>query len=185
MNQPGDRAPRVLFVCTGNICRSPTAEGVLRALAARAGVAVEVDSAGLLGAHAGEPPDARAQAAAARRGYDLAALRARRFEAEDLDAYDHVWVMDRGHLNQLRRRYGARGHVRLFLDAAAPDGVRAREVPDPYLGEAAAFEAVLDLIEAGCRAAVAAWGPASDGDGSGREDMRSPAGVPRHLTITP
>ena len=167
MTQPGDRAPRVLFVCTGNICRSPTAEGVLRALAAREGIAVDVDSAGLLGAHAGEPPDPRAQAAAARRGYDLGALRARRLEAEDLGAYDHVWVMDRGHLNQLRRRYGPREHVRLFLDAVAPDGVRAREVPDPYLGEAAAFEAVLDLIEAGCRAAVAGWRASPGEAGSG------------------
>ena len=154
---------RVLFVCTGNICRSPTAEGVLRALAARSGVALEVDSAGLLGSHAGEPPDPRAQAAAARRGYDLAALRARPLEPEDLDAFDHVWVMDRGQLNQLNRRYGERPHVRLFLDATAPDGVRAREVPDPYLGEAAAFETVLDLVEAGCRAAVAAWRASADG----------------------
>jgi protein-tyrosine phosphatase len=160
-----DRAAprRVLFVCTGNICRSPTAEGVLSALAVRAGVPVEVDSAGLLGAHAGQPPDPRAQAAAALRGYDLGALRARRFEPEDLDAFDHVWVMDRGHLNQLRRRYGERSHVRLFLEATAPQGVRAREVPDPYLGEAAAFEAVLDLVEAGCRAAVAAWRTPAEG----------------------
>lgn len=150
-------ARRVLFVCTGNICRSPTAEGVLRALAARAGVALEVDSAGLIAAHAGEPPDPRARAAAARRGYDLDALRARPLRPEELDAYDHVWVMDRGHLNQLRRRHGERPHVRLFLEATAPRTTRAREVPDPYLGDEAAFDAALDLIEAGCEAAVAAW----------------------------
>lgn len=167
MSAAGAAPLRVLFVCTGNICRSPTAEGVLRALAARAGVAVEVDSAGLIGAHAGEPPDPRAQAAAARRGYDLSALRARRLEPEDLEAYDHVWVMDRGHLNQVRRRYGVRPNVRLFLEATAPDGVRAREVPDPYLGEAAAFETVLDLVEAGCQAAVAAWRPPADGADAG------------------
>lgn len=149
--------PRVLFVCTGNICRSPTAEGVLRSLAAGAGVDVVVDSVGLTGAHAGEPPDPRAQAAAARRGYDLRALRARQLEAADLDAFDHVWVMDRGHLNLLSRRFGARTNVRLFLEATAPSGVRAREVPDPYLGASAAFEAVLDLVEAGCVAAVEGW----------------------------
>ncbi|MDF1524122.1 MAG: hypothetical protein P1P87_15060, partial [Trueperaceae bacterium] len=102
---------RVLFVCTGNICRSPTAEGVLRTLAARAGIALEVDSAGLLAAHAGEPPDPRARAAAARRGYDLDALRARPLRAEELSAFDHVWVMDRGHLNLVRRRFGDHPHV--------------------------------------------------------------------------
>ncbi len=166
MNEASVATRRVLFVCTGNICRSPTAEGVLRTLAVRSGLALEVDSAGLLGAHAGEPPDPRAQAAAARRGYDLAALRARRLEPEDLDAFDHVWVMDRGHFNQLNRRYGARPNVRLFLEATTPDGVRAREVPDPYLGETAAFEAVLDLVEAGCRAAVAAWAPDDGSDPS-------------------
>ncbi len=166
MNEDAGRVRSVLFVCTGNICRSPTAEGVLRALAARSGLALEIDSAGLLGAHAGEAPDPRAQAAAARRGYDLGALRARRLEPEDLDAYDHVWVMDRGQLNQLRRRYGDRPNVRLFLDATAPEGVRAREVPDPYLGETAAFEAVLDLVEAGCRAAVAGWRAPGDPAGA-------------------
>jgi len=71
--------------------------------------------------------------------------------------------MDRGHLNQLNRRYGTRPNVRLFLDASAPVGVRAREVPDPYLGEEAAFEAVLDLVEAGCRAAVDAWRTPANG----------------------
>ncbi|MFN2321847.1 MAG: low molecular weight protein-tyrosine-phosphatase [Trueperaceae bacterium] len=163
MSGDARRARSVLFVCTGNICRSPTAEGVLRTLAARSGLTLEIDSAGLLGAHAGAPPDPRAQSAAVRRGYDLGALRARRLEPEDLDAYDHVWVMDRGHLNQLNRRFGARPNVHLFLAATAPDGVRAREVPDPYLGEAAAFETVLDLVEAGCRAAVAAWRTPDEG----------------------
>jgi protein-tyrosine phosphatase len=157
---------RVLFVCTGNICRSPTAEGVLRTLAARAGIPVEAASAGLLGAHAGEPPDPRTRAAAARRGYDLDAQRARPLEGEDFDAYDHVLVMDRGHLNLVRRRYGDRPNVALFLEAAAPAGVRAREVPDPYAADDAAFETVLDLIEAGCQALVAAW-TATDRDADG------------------
>lgn len=147
----------VLFVCTGNICRSPTAEEVLRTRAAAAGVEVRVDSAGLIDAHAGQAPDPRAQRAAQRRGYDLSTLRARPVDAAELDTFDEVWVMDRGHLNLLRRRFGDRANVRLFLEATSPEGVRAREVPDPYVGDDAGFDVVLDLIEAGCRAAVDAW----------------------------
>ncbi len=151
------RTPSVLFVCSGNICRSPTAEGVLRDLLQREGMSGVVDSAGLLGYHVGDPPDRRSQAVAAARGYDLSALRGREVTAADLDRFDHVWVMDRGHLNTMRRRFGDQPHVRLFLEAAAPEGVRAREVPDPYYGDAAGFERVLDLIEAGCAAVVTGW----------------------------
>jgi len=158
----------VLFVCTGNICRSPTAEGVMRALLERSGMAGEVDSAGTMGYHVGDPPDGRSQAAAAARGYDLSPLRGRVVREEDLERFDHVWVMDRGHLNRLRARYGDRPNVRLFLEATAPEGVRAREVPDPYAGDVAGFERVLDLIEAGCRAAVERW-TASVGGGADAE----------------
>jgi protein-tyrosine phosphatase len=154
----------VLFVCTGNICRSPTAEGVMRTLLERSGMAGEVDSAGTMGYHVGDPPDRRSQAAAAARGYDLSPLRGRVVSEDDLERFDHVWVMDRGHLNRLRARYGDRPNVRLFLEATAPEGVRAREVPDPYAGDTAGFERVLDLIEAGCRAAVERWSAAADGE---------------------
>ena len=136
------RRLRVVTVCMGNICRSPTAEVVLREKLAAAGLAdrVEVDSAGTLGAHAGEPPDRRSQAAAQRRGYDLSALRARRLEREDAEA-DLVLVMDRGNLRKATQVVGEHAGLSLFLG----DG----EVPDPYGGGADGFERVLDLIERG------------------------------------
>jgi len=140
----------------------------MRALLERSGMAGEVDSAGTMGYHVGDPPDGRSQAAAAARGYDLSPLRGRVVREEDLERFDHVWVMDRGHLNRLRARYGDRPNVRLFLEATAPEGVRAREVPDPYAGDVAGFERVLDLIEAGCRAAVERW-TASVGGGADAE----------------
>jgi len=136
----------------------------MRSLLERSGLAGEVDSAGTIAYHVGEAPDTRSQAAAAARGYDLSPLRGREVTEDDLERFDHVWVMDRGHLNRLRARYGDRPNVRLFLEATAPEGVRAREVPDPYAGDAAGFERVLDLIEAGCRAAVQRWSADSAAD---------------------
>ncbi len=144
---------RVLFVCSGNICRSPTAEAVFRGIveADGLGAKVAVDSAGTHGFHAGEPPDARAGEAAERRGLDLSAQRARQVRADDFDAFDLILAMDRGHLRQLRRRAprGARARLRLFLEAAPHLG---RDVPDPYYGGEGGFETVFDLIEAGARA---------------------------------
>jgi len=135
---------KLLFVCTGNICRSPTAEAVLRARAADAGLeGLRVDSAGTHGYHVGEPPDPRTVAAAARRGYDLAPLRARKLSPSDYADFDLLLAMDRGHLRLLEngRPPGSPARLRLFLE---------RDVPDPYYGGAEGFEEVLDLIEAGC-----------------------------------
>lgn len=142
----------VLFVCTGNICRSPSAEAVFRAMAVREGLgaAFRVDSAGTESGHFGEPPSRLAVATAARRGYDLAGLRARDVAADDVARFDHVLAMDRGHLRALRRLAPSapEGRVRLFL-AHAPE-LALTEVPDPWHGGPADYERALDLIEAGC-----------------------------------
>ncbi|HEX5162043.1 MAG TPA: low molecular weight protein-tyrosine-phosphatase [Steroidobacteraceae bacterium] len=145
---------RVLFVCLGNICRSPTAEGVLRGIAAREfpGLGLYVDSAGTANYHVGEPPDRRTIAAARRRGYDLAALRARQVSPTDLSSFDYVLAMDRANLAELEQLAlpGPRGHLGLFLEFT-PE-LESDEVPDPYYGSTEDFERVLDLCEAGARA---------------------------------
>lgn len=140
---------RILFVCTGNICRSPTAEGVMRALLEDAGLGhVEVDSAGTHGYHIGAPPDPRTQKAALKRGYDLSSLRARKVVPEDFFRFDHVLAMDAGHLHLLRRICPPEhsGKLSLFLH---------REVPDPYYGGTEDFELVLDLAEEGAQEWIA------------------------------
>ena len=144
---------KVLFVCTGNICRSPSAEGVLRHMSARAGYAdrMEIDSCGIGGWHVGEPPDRRSQEHAQRRGYDLSDQRARKVRQEDFERFDHILAMDGTHLADLQAM--APNHalekVRLFMEFA-PDQPTI-DVPDPYYGGANGFEQVLDLVEAGCR----------------------------------
>jgi len=141
---------RVLFVCLGNICRSPTAEAVFRAVVAREApqLDIEVDSAGTAGYHIGDPPDPRSQEAASRRGYDMSLLRARRVAAEDFERFDFILAMDRENLSALQREAPAalRHRVRLFLEFA-PDA-DISEVPDPYYGGVNGFEHVLDLVEA-------------------------------------
>ena len=145
---------RVLFVCTGNICRSPTAEGVFRHLVAEAGLAevIGTDSVGLEGWHIGTPPDPRSVEAAARRGIDISDLRARQLTLEDFDRFDLLLAMDDGHhRDMLRRATGEQqDKVRMFMEAAA--GHPAPAVPDPYYGGPDGFEPVLDLIEEGARA---------------------------------
>ena len=140
----------VLFVCLGNICRSPTAEGVFRERVARAGMAgrIVVASAGMGDWHVGEPPDRRAIAHAARRGYDLRKQRARQFCADDFERYQWILAMDRANLREIvsMQPDAHRGHIGLFLDLAPELGVR--EVPDPYYGTPDGFERALDLIEA-------------------------------------
>jgi protein-tyrosine phosphatase len=135
----------VLFVCTGNICRSPTAEGVLRHLAQEDGIELRIESAGTGDWHVGSPPDERAQRHAKGRGYDLSAQRARQVRASDFEEFDLILAMDRGHLRALERMAppDARRKVRLFI--------AGRDVPDPYYGGAHGFEHVLDLVEAACR----------------------------------
>jgi low molecular weight protein-tyrosine phosphatase len=144
---------RVLFVCLGNICRSPTAEGVLRAIATRElpRQPLLVASAGTANYHVGEPPDRRTVAAARRRGYDLSAQRARQVSAEDFGRFDYVLAMDRANLAVLERLRprGASAEVGLFLDFAPDSGFE--EVPDPYYGGSEDFERVIDLCEAGAR----------------------------------
>lgn len=146
----------ILFVCTGNICRSPTAEGVARAMLEKRGLGdrIQVDSAGLYDGHAGEAPDLRARMAAQAHGYDLSGLVARGFEEQDFDRFDLILGMDRGHVHDLRIR-GGRAHrdrVRLFLDYT-PD-MKGVPVPDPYGRDAEEYRRAFELIETGCAALV-------------------------------
>ena len=140
---------RVLFVCMGNICRSPTAEGVFRHVVEQAGLSmqIETDSAGTSDYQKGDPPDRRAQQAASKRGYDLSRLRARQVRPQDFHEFDHILAMDTKNLKDLKAIYpnGARAEVSLFLEYAQKSTIR--EVPDPYYGSVQSFEMVLDLVE--------------------------------------
>ncbi len=140
---------KLLFVCMGNICRSPTAEGMFRKLIVERSLErqFEIDSAGTHAYHVGEPPDPRAVEAAARRGVDLTAIRARRVVKDDFERFDLLLAMDEdNHSLLVGNAPHARDKVRLFLEYA-PDAA-TRSVPDPYYGGANGFEQVLDLVEA-------------------------------------
>ena len=143
----------VLMVCMGNICRSPTAEGVLRHLVREAGLegAVHIDSAGTLDYHVGSPPDQRSCAYARRRGYDLSSLKARQVQAVDFERFDLILAMDWENLEELRDACPPQHQHKLRrLMEFAPAGV-AEVVPDPYYGGSEGFEAVLDHVEQACR----------------------------------
>ncbi len=141
--------PSVLFVCLGNICRSPLAEGAMRAVAARAGVLIEIDSAGTGNWHAGDPPDPRARAVAAAHGVDISDLRARQVRAEDFHRFDHIVAMDRDNLAELRRLAPPTAPARLSLMLDHVPGSKGKSVADPYFGDAAGFGATWAEVLAG------------------------------------
>jgi len=140
----------VLFVCLGNICRSPTAHGVFQTKVAERGLSslIHIDSCGTGGWHVGEPPDSRATGAARQRGYDLSPLRARQVQAGDFQRFDYILAMDHQNLRDLRAMCPGNyaGQLGLFLSFA--EEAREEEVPDPYYGGAHGFSHVLDLVEA-------------------------------------
>lgn len=147
------RTIKVLFVCMGNICRSPTAEGVFKRHVGEAGLAGRVlsDSAGTHDYHIGDLPDSRAQEAAARRGYDLSALRGRQVSRRDFAEFDYVLAMDETNRRLLENLCPPQhAHkLRLFMEFAGDPVLR--EVPDPYYGGAQGFEQVLDMVEQASR----------------------------------
>ena len=157
MAESANARVNVVFVCLGNICRSPTAEGVFRAVVERHGLGrrIGVDSAGTGAYHVGEPADQRAQAAARRRGFDLSTIRARKATKGDFKRFDYVLAMDRENRAALSRICppGEEHRLSLFLDYAPRLG--RRDVPDPYYGGGDGFELVLDLIEAAAEGLLA------------------------------
>lgn len=140
---------KVLFICMGNICRSPTAEGVFRRLVAEEGLErlVHIDSAGTHDYHIGAPPDRRAQAAAAGRGYDLSDLRGRQVARSDFSEFDYLLAMDNDNLANLQRHCPSEQRHKLRLFLSFSERFKDQEVPDPYYGGAKGFDQVLDMVE--------------------------------------
>ena len=146
--------PGVLFVCLGNICRSPLAEGALRAEAARLGLELVVDSAGTGDWHAGEPPDERAQRTALRNGVDISGLRARQVRGEDFHRFTHLIALDHDNLANLRRLAPSDATARLSLLLDHVPGREGQAVADPWFGDEAGFDATWADVSAGARALV-------------------------------
>ena len=145
----------VLFVCLGNICRSPLAEGTLRAEARRLNLDLHVDSAGTGNWHAGEPPDRRAQAVALKHGVDISGLRARQVRVEDFRRFHHVIALDHDNLSELRRRAPPEATAELSLLLDHVPGRAGQAVADPWFGDEAGFDATWAEVTAGARALAA------------------------------
>lgn len=143
--------PAVLFVCLGNICRSPLAEAAFRQEAARRGLEVEIDSAGTGSWHVGAPPDRRAQAVALRRGVDISGYRGRQVKAQDFRRFTHIVALDRDNLADLKRIQPADGTAELLLLLDAVEGRRGKSVADPYFGDDAGFDVTWADVVAGAR----------------------------------
>lgn len=148
-------APRVLFVCLGNICRSPLAEAAMRSAADRADIAIQVDSAGTGNWHVGHPPDRRAIATAARHGIDITGLRARQVQADDFHIFDHVIALDRSNLAALRRLRPADAPAQLSLLFDHVTGREGEDVADPYHGSDAGFDVTWHDVNLGAEALLA------------------------------
>lgn len=149
---------RILFVCMGNICRSPVVEAVARLRFARAGLDIEVDSAGTEDYHIGEPPDRRSLASALARGYDASGHRARQVDADDFARFDKLLVMDRTNLRALTRLAPGEGHDRIAMFLPWAGLADPHDLPDPYYGQARDFEHVVTLAEHGIDALIAKLG---------------------------
>jgi protein-tyrosine phosphatase len=145
------KSVKILMVCLGNICRSPTAQGVLEAKIAQQGLShvISVDSAGTSGWHIGSPPDPRSRKAASKRGYNIDQQKGRQVNDGDFNQFDYIFAMDKENLAHLKALCPSnfKGHLGLLLDFGQPS---LREVPDPYHGGTEGFEHVLDLIENAC-----------------------------------